>query len=189
MKVYTKTGDKGQTSLYGGTRVSKADTRVETYGTLDELNSFVGVARAANTNEILEQQLTQIQYNLFTVGAEIATPPEKMTLANGTARLPQQIGTEEVAQLEEWIDAWEETLTPLQYFILPAGGLLSAHLHVCRTVSRRAERDLVNLNLHSELRAVLLEYLNRLSDYFFVAARTASSLEGTPESYWIPQKR
>lgn len=189
MKIYTKTGDKGQTSLYGGTRVSKADARVETYGTLDELNSFLGVARAANSDKILEEQFTNIQYQLFTVGSEIATPPEKMVLANGTSRLPQQIGQEEVTELESWIDAWEETLTPLQYFILPAGGQLSAHLHVCRTIARRAERDMVYLQSQSEVRPVLLEYLNRLSDYFFVAARVASSLAGTPESYWIPREK
>lgn len=188
MKLYTKTGDRGETSLYGGTRVPKDNIRVECYGTLDELNSFVGVARAANTNEQLETQLLKIQHDLFTVGSEVATPPEKLILANGKSRLPQQVGAEEVQELEDWIDAWEENLTPLQYFILPAGGALSAQLHVCRTVTRRAERDLVHLQSQSEVRPVLLEYLNRLSDYFFVAARAASYLAGTSETYWIPRQ-
>jgi len=188
-KVYTKTGDKGETGLYGGTRISKASARVESYGNIDELNAFIGVAKSyVNDAEVLEQ-LKKIQFDLFTVGSEAATPVDKLFLANGKARLPLVISEEEIEAMEHWIDAFEEQLEPLQFFILPGGGKAATHFHVARTVCRRAERSLVFLNETEEVRPELIKYLNRLSDYLFVLARYVSMLDQEPEEYWNPNDR
>lgn len=189
MKIYTKTGDKGQTALYGGTRISKSSARVEAYGTVDELNSFVGMAKSAIQNEKLIGQLKKIQFDLFTLGAEVATPEDKLMLANGKSRLPLVIEHQDIEKLENWIDDWEQILQPLQFFILPAGDHASATLHVCRTVTRRAERALVFVNENENSRPELLQYLNRLSDYFFVVARVIAQKNGTAEEYWNPAER
>ncbi|KIA84355.1 cob(I)yrinic acid a c-diamide adenosyltransferase [Kaistella solincola] len=189
MKIYTKTGDKGQTALYGGTRVSKASARVEAYGTIDELNSFIGVAKSEITDEQVLSQLKKIQFDLFTVGSESATPTDKLTMANGKSRLALEISEKEIEELELWMDEIERGLQPLQYFILPGGGKSATSLHVCRTVCRRAERSLVFLNETEEIRPELLKYLNRLSDYLFVLARHASKLANEPEEYWNPNDR
>lgn len=189
MKIYTKTGDKGQTALYGGTRVSKASARVEAYGTIDELNSFIGVAKSEVTDAQVLSQLKKIQFNLFTVGSESATPTDKLTLANGKSRLALAISEKEIEELEYWMDEFEKDLKPLQYFILPGGGRSATSLHVCRTVCRRAERSLVFLNETEEVRPELLKYLNRLSDYLFVLARHAAKLNNESEEYWNPNDR
>ncbi len=189
MKIYTKTGDKGETSLYGGTRVSKASARVESYGTIDELNSFIGFAKAELTDEGILYQLKKIQFDLFTVGSESATPTDKLTLANGKSRLSLMISETEIEELEQWMDEFETALEPLQYFILPGGGKGATSLHICRTVCRRAERSLVFLNEHEEVRPELIKYLNRLSDYLFVLARYVSKIQGEPEEYWNPNDR
>lgn len=189
MKIYTKTGDKGETSLYGGTRVSKASARVESYGTIDELNSFIGFAKAELTDEDILYQLKKIQFDLFTVGSESATPTDKLTLANGKSRLSLMISETEIEELEQWMDEFEAALEPLQYFILPGGGKGATSLHICRTVCRRAERSLVFLNEHEEVRPELIKYLNRLSDYLFVLARYVSKIQGEPEEYWNPNDR
>ncbi|MDF0719699.1 cob(I)yrinic acid a,c-diamide adenosyltransferase [Kaistella sp. PBT33-4] len=189
MKIYTKTGDKGETSLYGGTRVSKASARVESYGTIDELNSFIGFAKAEITDEGILYQLKKIQFDLFTVGSESATPTDKLTLANGKSRLSLMISETEIEELEQWMDEFETALEPLQYFILPGGGKGATSLHICRTVCRRAERSLVFLNEHEEVRPELIKYLNRLSDYLFVLARYVSKIQGEPEEYWNPNDR
>ncbi len=192
MKIYTKTGDSGSTGLYGGTRVSKADAQVEAYGNLDELNSVLAVClssmKSANIEKILQvvPQIKRIQHNLFTVGAEVATPKEKLILANGKNRLSEMLHSEEITMLETQIDSLEQELEPLQYFILPGGGEVASHFHVARTVCRRAERSLVFLNEQIALRKELLEYLNRLSDYFFVLSRYASKMMGEKEEYWKP---
>lgn len=188
-KVYTKTGDKGETGLYGGTRISKASARVDSYGNIDELNAFIGVAKSHITDEEVLGQLKKIQFDLFTVGSEAATPVDKLFLANGKARLPLVISDAEIEELEHWIDAFEEKLEPLQYFILPGGGTSATHLHVARTVCRRAERGLVFLNESEEIRPELIKYLNRLSDYLFVLARYVSKIENQPEEYWNPSER
>lgn len=189
MKIYTKTGDGGQTALYGGERVSKASARVEAYGTVDELNSFIGLARSECLQQNISEQLKKIQFDLFTLGSEAATPADKLTLANGMPRLALTISDEDIDGLEKWVDALEENLEPLQFFILPAGGKPSAALHVCRTVCRRAERSLVFLSQHEEVRPVLIKYLNRLSDYLFVAARYVSKMNGEAEEYWNPRTK
>ncbi len=189
MKIYTKTGDKGQTALYGGTRVSKASARVESYGTIDELNAFLGAAKCEIQDEIVLTQLKKIQFDLFTLGSESATPTDKLMLANGKSRLTLLISEQEIAELETWMDAYETQLEPLQYFILPGGGKAATALHICRTVCRRAERSLVFLNESEEVRPELLKYLNRLSDYFFVLARFVSKTQNEPEEYWNPNER
>lgn len=189
MKIYTKTGDKGDTALYGGTRVSKASARVDSYGTIDEVNAFIGLAKSEITDEQIITQLKKIQFDLFTVGSEAATPADKLFLANGKARLPLTIAEEDIEKLERWMDEMEEKLEPLQYFILPGGGKAATSLHVARTVCRRAERGLVFLNESEEVRPELIRYLNRLSDYLFVLARYVSRLQGEKEEYWNPSDR
>lgn len=189
MKIYTKTGDKGQTSLYGGTRVSKASARVESYGNIDELNSFIGFAKSEIQQEKVLNQLKKIQFDLFTVGSESATPVDKLTLANGKSRLSLMISETEIEELENWMDEMETQLEPLQYFILPGGGKSATSLHICRTVCRRAERSLIFLNETEEVRPELIKYLNRLSDYLFVLARYISKISGEKEEYWNPNER
>ena len=189
MKIYTKTGDKGQTALYGGTRVSKASIRVESYGTIDELNAFIGLAKSEICDAKIINQLKKIQFDLFTVGSESATPADKLFLANGKSRLPIIIGNEEIEELEKWMDDMDADLEPLQYFILPGGGKAAAAFHVARTVCRRAERSLVFLNESEEVRPELIKYLNRLSDYLFVLARFVSKLQNEKEEYWNPSER
>lgn len=189
MKIYTKTGDKGETSLYGGTRVSKAAARVESYGTLDELNAFIGLAKAEISDEKVLNQLQKIQFDLFTVGSEAATPTDKLILANGKSRLDLMISEKEISELELWMDDLNAELEPLQFFILPSGGKSAASIHVCRTVCRRAERAMVHLNETEELRPELIKYLNRLSDYLFILARYISKISGEKEEYWNPSER
>ena len=189
MKIYTKTGDKGETSLYGGTRVSKAAARVESYGTLDELNAFIGLAKAEISDEKVLSQLQKIQFDLFTVGSEAATPTDKLLLANGKNRLDLMISEEEISELEYWMDDLDASLEPLQFFILPSGGKAAASIHVCRTVCRRAERAMVHLNETEEVRPELIKYLNRLSDYLFILARYISKISGEKEEYWNPSER
>ena len=189
MKIYTKTGDTGETSLYGGTRVSKAAARVESYGTLDELNAFIGLAKAEISDEKVLNQLQKIQFDLFTVGSEAATPTDKLILANGKNRLDLMISEEEISELELWMDDLDASLEPLQFFILPSGGKAAASIHVCRTVCRRAERAMVHLNETEEVRPELIKYLNRLSDYLFILARYISKISGEKEEYWNPSER
>ena len=189
MKIYTKTGDKGETSLYGGTRVSKAAARVESYGTLDELNAFIGLAKAEISDEKVLNQLQKIQFDLFTVGSEAATPTDKLILANGKNRLDLMISEKEISELELWMDGLDASLEPLQFFILPSGGKAAASVHVCRTVCRRAERAMVHLNETEEVRPELIKYLNRLSDYLFILARYISKISGEKEEYWNPSER
>ena len=188
-KIYTKTGDKGETSLYGGTRVSKAAARVESYGTLDELNAFIGLAKAEISDEKVLNQLQKIQFDLFTVGSEAATPTDKMLLANGKNRLDLMISEKEITELEIWMDDFDAELEPLRFFILPSGGKAAATVHVCRTVCRRAERAMVFLNETEEVRPELIKYLNRLSDYLFILARYISKISGEKEDYWNPSER
>ena len=188
-KIYTKTGDNGETSLYGGTRVSKAAARVESYGTLDELNAFIGLAKAEISDEKVLSQLQKIQFDLFTVGSEAATPTDKMLLANGKNRLDLMISEKEITELELWMDDFDAELEPLRFFILPSGGKAAATVHVCRTVCRRAERAMVFLNETEEVRPELIKYLNRLSDYLFILARYISKISGEKEDYWNPSER
>lgn len=175
MKIYTRTGDAGQTSLFGGTRVAKNDPRIEAYGTLDELNSFLGVARSAWTSSPLDAQLHEVQMDLFDIGAHLASP--------GTSRF-EGVELSRITSLEEGIDAMEGELPPLVNFILPAGSAAAAQLHVARTVCRRAERLVVSLGDESEPTRSAVAYLNRLSDYLFVAARFANLRAGVADVPW-----
>lgn len=188
MKVYTKTGDKGTTSLYGGVKVSKDNIRIDAYGTVDELNSAIGLIRSSEINSIYNDQLIQIQKNLFHVGAELATPPEKLFLANGKSRLPKVIESADIELLENWIDEMEEELPALMHFILPGGNLGASHAHLCRCICRRAERITVSLKSVEETREELLKYLNRLSDYLFVLARKIAHDTGHEEIKWLPNE-
>ena len=189
MKIYTKTGDKGTTGLYGGTRVPKYDSRIEAYGTIDELNSFIGLLRDQDIQESDRQFLIQIQTDLFTVGAILATPPEKETLKNGKKRLDiQRIENEDIEKLETEIDTIDTQLEPMTHFVLPGGHPIVSYCHVCRSICRRAERLSNYLNSETPIDSQVLIYLNRLSDYLFVLARKLTNNLGIEETKWIPKK-
>ena len=185
-KVYTRTGDNGETALVGGKRVPKDSPRIEAYGTIDELNSIVGLARAFNEEKLGESEahrfldlvLRQIQDELFDLGSELATPPE--FFQEGMYR----VGEGEVKKLEQTIDECQKSLEPLKSFILPGGGKLGAYLHQCRTVCRRAEREILRLSRAEESSEWPLRYVNRLSDLFFVLARWISKQTGEAEYLW-----
>ncbi|MEW6777556.1 MAG: cob(I)yrinic acid a,c-diamide adenosyltransferase [Bdellovibrionota bacterium] len=179
MKIYTKTGDRGETGLFGGGRVSKSHPRIEAYGTVDELNAFVGWARTqADPRE--SGALESIQNDLFNIGAELATP-EGNEKATAQAQLLKE---DRVRFLETEIDRMEEKLEPLKNFVLPGGSPGAAALHVCRTVGRRAERTVVHMAASEKVRPLVIEYLNRLSDYFFVLARHLNRTSKTPDAPW-----
>ncbi len=166
MKIYTKTGDKGQTSLIGGTRVSKADLHLDTYGTADELNAYVGWLRAKELPQDEDAVLGMIQHKLFNLGAYLASEPETLHQTGN-----RWIEAEDVLFLEQTIDVWSENLPAMRGFILPAGNERVALAHVCRTVTRRLERKMVALQVDSEADRHCLQYVNRLSDLFFILAR------------------
>jgi cob(I)alamin adenosyltransferase len=179
MKIYTKTGDRGDTGLFGGPRVSKDAPRIEAYGTVDELNSVLGTVRAQGTEGPLDALLGQIQNELFALGAQLATP-------DPAAHRTALIGPAQIAALEAAIDRFEEPLEPLQQFILPGGTPVAAQLHLARTVCRRAERRLVSL-VHQAAEPIagdLVIYLNRLSDFLFVLARAVNHQNGYPDVPW-----
>ena len=180
MKIYTKTGDTGLTSLFGGGRVSKAHLRVEAYGTVDELNAVVGAARELVGDEANER-LEAIQHDLFTMGAHLATPPlEEGRKGPALPDLP----TARVSEMESWIDAADEELPPLRQFVLPGGSPASAALHMARTVCRRAERRVTALADADVVAPEVLQYLNRLSDLLFVMARLANARGGQGDMEW-----
>lgn len=177
MKIYTRTGDAGETSLFDGTRVTKSDTRVAAYGDVDELNACLGLARAQLNDEQLVEMLERLQRDLFALGARLADPAHKIA-----GRVTKAAVTaEDVARLEGWIDTLEAELPPLRRFILPGGSPAGATLHVARTVCRRAERAIIDLE---GLDRDLLIYVNRLSDLLFVMARAANHRAGVPETEW-----
>jgi cob(I)alamin adenosyltransferase len=175
LKIYTRTGDHGQTSLFGGARVAKSDARIESYGTIDELSSFIGIARASSLPNAIDEELHRVQMDLFEIGAHLASP--------GTSRFPG-VEAERIEALERAIDAMDNDLTPLKTFILPGGIPGAAHLHVARTVCRRAERLVVALEDSSPATISTIAYLNRLSDYLFVAARFANHTAGVADVPW-----
>lgn len=189
MKVYTKTGDNGTTSLFGGTRVPKDHIRIESYGTVDELNSFIGLIRDQNINQHYKDILIEIQDRLFTVGAILATPPEKEILKNGQPRL-QKLGIIEsdIELLENEIDTMEDSLPQMTHFVLPGGHTTVSYCHIARCVCRRAERLSVHLNHNEPVPEIAIKYLNRLSDYLFVLARKLTSDLNADEVKWIPRK-
>jgi len=181
MKIYTRTGDRGDTGLFGGGRVPKNDPRVEAYGDVDELNAHLGLARAIEMMPRIDEVLVPIQRDLFALGALLATPDHaKMHEQLAKAR----IDDDRVAQLERAIDQGEEELEPLRAFIIPGGTPKSAALHVARTVCRRAERRVISLAQTTELPSLVVVYLNRLSDLLFVLARVANRRAGAGEVSW-----
>ena len=181
-KIYTKTGDAGETALGNGARVAKHSMRVTAYGNVDETNATVGMARLHASGE-MDAALQRISNDLFDLGADLCTPD--MHNDATAAYPPLRMIAAQVARLEAEIDVMNAKLTPLRSFILPGGLALAAHLHVCRTVSRRAERGVVELATMEEVNNEAVKYLNRLSDWFFVAGRIANN-DGKDDVLWVP---
>lgn len=182
MKIYTKTGDDGQTGLFGGERVRKNDARVDAYGNVDETNACLGVARAAQLSPALDSMLERIQSQLFVLGAELATPAERRD------RLGMPLlGAAEVQELERDIDRLEADLPALKTFVLPAGSPGASALHLARTVCRRAERGVVAIYEVAQLRPEVVVYINRLSDLLFVMARHENQTARLPDVAWEPR--
>ncbi|MCK0180146.1 cob(I)yrinic acid a,c-diamide adenosyltransferase [Flavobacteriaceae bacterium S0862] len=189
MKIYTKTGDKGKTALFGGTKVPKHHIRIESYGTVDELNSHLGLVRDQDIDKHSKSILATIQNKLFTVGAILATDPEKAMLKSGKERLNiPKISNEDIELLEQEMDNMNEVLPPMTHFILPGGHQTVSFCHIARCVCRRAERLAAALNDLEPFQPETLMYLNRLSDYLFVLARKLSKDLQADEVKWIPQK-
>lgn len=175
VKIYTRTGDKGETGLFGGARVSKNDPRIEAYGTVDELNSLLGLCRSSRLEPNIDAELDRTQSDLFDVGAFLAAPHSD--------RFPS-VRPDRISDLERAIDAMENELQPLKTFIVPGGSDSASRLHVARTVCRRAERRVIALDDDSEEMLTTIAYLNRLSDFLFVAARYANHRGGVPDTPW-----
>lgn len=182
MKVYTKTGDKGTTSLFGGKRVLKSDIRIEAYGTSDELNSWIGLIRSQNIKENHIKTLLNIQDKIFTLGAQLASDPSKPKLKT------PKIQETHIEYLEKEIDNMEENLTPMSNFTLPGGNDVVSYCHIARTVCRRCERLIIQLSQITEIDELIIKYTNRLSDYLFVLSRVLTKELDVQEKYWIPNK-
>lgn len=186
MKVYTKAGDKGHTSLVSGKKVSKASLRIDAYGSVDELNAHLALLRdhlhTASPVESLQplaDKILTIQHELFEIGSELATPPSSLT-----STLQASIDGTTLSRLEQDIDLWQEALPPLRNFVIPGGHPFNAYAHIARCVARRAEREVVRLHEQEAVRPEILQYLNRLSDWLFVLSRTLSARLGCPETLW-----
>jgi len=180
MKIYTKTGDRGETGLFGGERVSKNELRIEAYGTIDELNAFIGLAIIEVSDNSVKDLLQRIQNWLFSIGADLSTPDNEKTKKLNVFRTPEEY----FAYIEEEIDKYESKLAELRNFILPGGTKGAALLHICRTITRRAERMVVALNSTVKIGNNIVIFLNRLSDLFFVLARFDNAVTGTPDIEW-----
>lgn len=178
MKIYTKTGDKGTTALYGGKRLSKGDLKIEAYGTVDELNSYIGLTATFLVEKEYHDLLTDIQSRLFDIGTHLAAETGKQNLT-----IPE-IPESKILLLEQYIDKMNEILPELKFFILPGGSQAAATAHIARTVCRRAERCVVRLSEVDEVQPVLIQYLNRLSDFLFVLARKFAHDASEPEIIW-----
>jgi cob(I)alamin adenosyltransferase len=181
MKIYTKTGDTGTTALFGGKRVSKADLRIDTYGTVDELNSWIGVIRDQPVNEKRKIVLVEIQDRLFTIGSILATEP-----GNTKVKVPL-LAEADITFLEREIDSMDSDLPPMKSFVLPGGNQSVSFCHVTRTVCRRAERLTIALNSQEPVDSLVIKYLNRLSDYFFVLARKMAQELDVEDTPWKPR--
>jgi cob(I)alamin adenosyltransferase len=181
LKIYTKTGDSGQTSLFGGRRVPKYDLRIEAYGTVDELNAAIGMCLVSLTGDRGLSMMRNVQDRLFTVGSNLASDPEKDLLT------PDLLDAD-IEMLESEIDLMNEELPELRNFVLPGGIESNARLHLARCICRRAERRVLALQEESLVDMIIVKYLNRLSDYIFVLSRYESFLAGAGEIYWIPRK-
>lgn len=181
MKVYTKKGDKGLTGLIGGTRVPKHSLRIDSYGTVDELNSYIGLCRDLIGTPSIVEEMIEIQDRLFTMGSLLAADPEKNKM-----KLPE-LSEVDVKNMEDWIDAYSAQLEPMKFFVLPGGHVTVSQLHVARCVCRRAERLVSELNQEQELYALPLQYLNRLSDYIFTLCRFMAKELNVQETPWVPR--
>ena len=181
MRVYTKTGDDGTSGLIGGTRVEKYDLRLESYGTVDELNSWVGLIRSQNIDPLAKDILLSVQRNLFVIGSRLATDLSKTDLSS---RLP--FGLEEISVLEQEMDRMLDQLPKMEHFVLPGGSNAVSYCHLARTVCRRAERRVCQLAKEVSVPSELIKYLNRLSDYFFVLSRKVAVDEEVDEVQWLP---
>jgi len=181
MKIYTKTGDKGQTSLIGGVRVPKYHLRIESYGTIDELNSFIGLVRDQEMGRHDKEVLKEIQDRLFTIGSSLASDPERSRM-----KIPE-LRPEDVELLEKEIDRMNEKLPELKHFILPGGNTAVSFCHAARSICRRAERITVHLSEQSSVDELIIVYLNRLSDYLFVLSRMLCFNHGIVENVWHPR--
>jgi cob(I)alamin adenosyltransferase len=179
VKIYTRTGDRGETGLFDGTRVSKSDPRVDAYGEVDEANAWLGIVLAAGLDAEMARMVETIQRDLFAVGARLADPSQR--IAGRVTKAA--VRPDAIAQLEQWIDSFEAQLPPLRRFILAGGSPAGAALHVARTVCRRAERRVVSLG-EDAVEPEVVAYLNRLSDLLFVMARAANHRAGATESEW-----
>ena len=189
MKIYTKTGDKGTTALFGGTKVPKHHIRIDSYGTVDELNSWLGLVRDQEIDLHSKKILANIQDRLFTIGAILATDPKKMVLKNGKERLNiPKIEAADIELLEKEMDKMNDTLPPITHFIIPGGHTIVSYCQISRTVCRRAERLASYLYKNEPFDTLILSYLNRLSDYLFVLARKLSKDLKVNEVKWIPTK-
>lgn len=183
LKIYTKTGDKGTTSLIGGTKVSKSHLRIEAYGTIDELNSYIGLCRDLAQDENSRNILKEIQDRLFTIGSSLACDPEK----EPRMKIPE-LKEEDITLLEKEIDRMNESIPPMKNFILPGGHITVSHLHIARCICRRAERCCVKLESEKEgIVPIVIKYLNRLSDYLFVLARYTAHELKAEEITWKPR--
>ncbi|KEO74768.1 cob(I)yrinic acid a,c-diamide adenosyltransferase [Anditalea andensis] len=183
MKIYTKTGDQGTTALLGGTRVSKANLRIDAYGTVDELNAYIGLLRDQEVNNVRQGFLKEIQDRLFTLGAALASTPGKENIQRPDIHL------QDVEKLEIQIDKMEESLTPLKNFVLPGGHQVISFSHLARTVCRRAERCTILLDQSEPVDPILIAYLNRLSDYLFVLGRKIAQELNIEEVLWEPRNK
>ncbi|MDZ7898620.1 MAG: cob(I)yrinic acid a,c-diamide adenosyltransferase [Arcicella sp.] len=181
MKIYTKTGDNGETSLVGGTRVSKTELRIEAYGTTDELNSYIGLVRDQAVNANRKELLKEIQDRLFTIGSILASEPEQTK-----KRIPD-LHESDIELLEKSMDDMDKNLEPMRFFILPGGHESISFGHLARTVCRRAERVVLRLSLETEVNELVIRYLNRLSDYLFVLCRMMAKDLGIEENAWKPR--
>ncbi len=183
MKIYTKSGDKGETGLFGGERVPKSSRRIEAYGTIDELNSFIGLVAEETKSMDIKKLLKTVQSQLFTIGSDLATPITEKTGKYDIPRVPKEF----YENAEKQIDRFDAELEPLSNFILPGGCRTSAMLNICRTICRRAERKVVKLHETEQVGENILIFLNRLSDLFFVLARYENKISGIPDVIWKPK--
>jgi cob(I)alamin adenosyltransferase len=181
MKIYTKKGDTGNTGLIGGTRVPKSSLRIEAYGTIDELNSWIGVIRDQPIEAQYKTQLIEIQDRLFTIGSSLASDPEKSNM-----KIPDLLESD-IVHLEQWMDEMDTQLPEMRFFVLPGGNQAVSFCHVTRCVCRRAERIIVDLHAHEFVAEIVMKYVNRLSDYLFVLSRKIAQDLGAEEQPWKPR--
>lgn len=183
MKIYTKTGDKGMTSLVGGKRVPKNSARLESYGTIDELNSYLGMIRSFPIDPVITEELVEIQSRLFDIGGNLATDPEDLNV-----KIRLGVKEQDIELLEKAIDRMNAEVPPMKFFVLPGGDQVVSFCHIARTVCRRAERRILDLSTEAEVDELVLKYVNRLSDYLFILSRKLTNDLGMEEMKWMPEK-